>query len=244
MRGMTAVQTVERWLSMAGTGAAAHAPPGAGGAAGRQRLHPFVAEAGDLVALALETGQPERFVWIDEEGVAVNIGSRTAAPSGYRKHNLWIPPSAGWRTLDGRAQRLVADVLVMLNLIERDGHPDEERLTRAEQPDTPFPPCICRDRGPLQPDMKAGTSKPPEPGTTCLPDCKFQLCPYPPCGWVPRGEIREPFCRQQQALLPGRIRRCLPRWVSTWHRKTPSWVGMRVGDLDRFWDAMAGRTRD
>ncbi|WP_031163364.1 hypothetical protein [Streptomyces durhamensis] len=245
IRGTTAVQTVERWLSMAGT--AQHAPdrPGPDGAAPRRRLHPFVAEAGDLVALALETGRPERFVWIDEKGVADTIGSRSR-PQGYRKHHLWIPPSAGWRTLDGRAQRLVADVLVLLNLVERDGHPDEveERLTRAEQPGMPLPPCIRRDRSPLRPGMKASTSEPPGPGTTCLPDCTFQLCPYPPRGYVPRGEIREPFCRRQQALLPGPVRRCLPRGLGTLHRKTPAWVGMRVRDLDRFWDEMAGRTRD
>ncbi|MCZ0987021.1 hypothetical protein O1M54_17630 [Streptomyces diastatochromogenes] len=37
----------------------------------------------------------------------------------------------------------------MLNLIEREGHPDEveERLARAEQPGMPLPPCIRRDRG-------------------------------------------------------------------------------------------------
>lgn len=246
VRGMTAVQTVERWLSMAGTVNQAPARPGADGAPARRCLHPFVAEAGDLVALALETGWPERFVWIDEKGAADSIGSRTADPYGYRKHNLWIPPSAGWRTLDGRAQRLVADVLVMLNLLERDGHPDEveERLARAEQSGMPLPPCLRRDRKALRPGMKAGTSVPPAPGTTCLPDCKFQLCPYPPRGLVPRGEIREPFCRQQQALLPGRFRRCLPRGLGTLHRKTPGWVGMRVRDLDGFWDAMATRTRD
>lgn len=246
VRGLTAVQTVERWLSMAGTAHHASARAGPDGASARVRLHPFVAEAGDLVALALETRRPERFVWIDEKGVADNIGSRTTAAQGHRKHHLWIPPSVGWRTLDGRAQRLVADVLVMLNLIERDGIPDEveERLARVEQPGMALPPCICRDRGALRPAMKAGTARPPAPGTTCLPDCKFQLCPYPPRGSVPRGEIREPFCRQQQALLPGRFRRRLPRGVATLHRKTPGWVGMRVGDLDTFWDEMAGRTRD
>ncbi|MFF4257264.1 NACHT domain-containing protein [Streptomyces sp. NPDC001663] len=243
MGGATAVQTVERWLSMAGTVNRAPGHLGANGDSSRRSLHPFVAEAGDLVALALETGQPERFLWIDEKGVADNIGARTGNPEGYRKHSLWIPPSVGWSTLDARAERLVADVLVMLNLIERDGHPDEveERMARAEQHGMPLPPCICTDRSPLRPDLRAGVSDPPAPGTTCLPDCKFQLCPYPPRGCVPRGEIREPFCRQQQALLPGRLRRWLPRGV---RRKTPQWVGMRVGELDRFWGAMAGRTRD
>ncbi|MER5939150.1 ATP-binding protein [Streptomyces sp. NPDC001928] len=240
--GASAVQTVERWLSMAGTVNRASGNPEANGTSPPQPLHPFVAEAGDLVALALETGQPERFLWIDEKGVADNIGARTGNPEGYRKHNLWIPPSVGWSTLDARAQRLVADVLVMLNLIERDGHPDEveERMTRADQPGTSLPPCIRSDRGPLRPDLRAGMGDPPKPGTTCLPDCKFQLCPYPPRGCVPRGEIREPFCRQQQALLPGRVRRHLPRGL---RRKTPRWVSMRVRELDGFWQQMAGRTR-
>ncbi|MEU1177672.1 ATP-binding protein [Streptomyces sp. NPDC005820] len=241
--GATAVQTVQRWLSMAGTVNAAPGRTDASGATPRRCLHPFVAEAGDLVALALETGQPERFLWIDEKGVADNIGARTDTCGGHRRHSLWIPPSVGWSTLDPRAQRLVADVLVMLNLIDRDGHPDEveERLARAEQPGVPLPPCIRTNREPLRPGLRIGTSAPPEPGTTCLPDCTFQLCPYPPRGWLPRGEIREPFCRQQQALLPGRVRRWLPRGL---RRKTPHWVGMRVRELDRFWAAMARRTRE
>ncbi|GAB7104387.1 hypothetical protein JCM4814A_27010 [Streptomyces phaeofaciens JCM 4814] len=241
--GAAAVRTVRRWLSMAGTVNASPGRSDARGEPARRCLHPFVAEAGDLVALALETGQPERFLWIDEKGVADNIGSRADNAGGYRRHSLWIAPSVGWSTLDPRAQRLVADVLVMLNLIERDGHPDEveERLARAEQPGMPLPPCIRRDREPLQPGLRIGMSTPPAPGSGCLPDCKFQLCPYPPRGWVPRGEIREPFCRQQQALLPGSVRRWLPRGL---RRKTPHWVGMRVRELDRFWDAMAGRTRD
>ncbi|MGW2617961.1 ATP-binding protein [Streptomyces sp. NPDC001500] len=238
--GASAVQTVERWLSMAGT---VNAAPGSPGGSARRCLHPFVAEAGDLAALALETGQPERFLWIDEKGVADNIGARAGDTGGYRRHSLWIPPSVGWSTLDPRAQRLVADVLVMLNLVERDGHPDEveERLARMEQPGMPLPPCIRADREPLRPGLRIGMETPPAPGTACLPDCKFQLCPYPPRGGVPRGEIREPFCRQQQALLPGSVRRWLPRGL---RRKTPRWVGMRVRELDRFWDAMARRTRD
>ncbi|MEU3611461.1 ATP-binding protein [Streptomyces sp. NPDC006872] len=240
--GATAVETVRRWLSMAGTVNRAPGPPGVNGDSPRCLLHPFVAEAGDLVALALETGQPERFLWIDEKGTADNIGARVGRDGGSRRHNLWIPPSVGWSTLDGRAQRLVADVLVMVNLIERDGHPDEveERMARVEQPGMPLPPCIRTDRGPLHPGWPAGKAEPPAPGSQCLPDCKFQLCPYPPRGSVPRDEIREPFCRQQQALLPGRLRRRLPRLL---RRKTPHWVSMRVGELDDFWDAMARRTR-
>ncbi|MEU5524970.1 ATP-binding protein [Streptomyces sp. NPDC047860] len=245
-RGTTAVQSVERWLSMAGTDQATPQHTTGNSTVPRQRLHPFVAEAGDLVALALETRRPERYLWIDEMGVVANIGSRTGGPQHYRKHGLWIPPSVGWGTLDGRAQRLVADVLVMLNLIERDGHPDEvedrlDRCSRVEQaPDSPLPPCITTDRAPLHSELTVGTLAPPAPGDTCLPTCRFQFCPYPPRGTQSRAEILEPFCRQQQAMLPGRFRRNLPR---LFRRKTPYWVGMRVRELDQFWDAMANRTR-
>lgn len=241
----TAVDTVRGWLSTAGTVNGAPGSPGGSTEnddSNRRRLHPFVAEAGDLVALALETGQPERFLWIDEKGVADNIGSRVSHVGRDRRHILWVPPSVGWSTLDGRAQRLVADVLVMVNLVERDGDPDgvEERMARVEQPDMSLPPCIRTNREKLNPGSPAGTAVPPAPGSGCEPGCGFKLCPYPPRGSVPRDEIREPFCRQQQALLPGRVRRCFPRVL---RRKTPHWVSMRVRELDAFWDAMARRTR-
>lgn len=94
--GATAVRTVKRWLSMAGTVNATQGHPDRPGEPARRCLHPFVAEAGDLVALALETGQPERFLWIDEKGVVDNIGARAGNTGTRRKHSLWIPPrSAG-----------------------------------------------------------------------------------------------------------------------------------------------------
>ncbi|MGK5637190.1 ATP-binding protein [Streptomyces sp. URMC 126] len=242
-RPTTAVQTVRRWLSMAGTPEGADGAGGpADGAAGRRVLHPFVAEAGDLAALALETRRPERFLWIDEKAVVDTIGSRACAPRHYRKHNLWLPPSVGWSTLDARAQRLVADVLVLTNLIERDGRPDEveERFRRSRQPGAPLPPCLTQDRRPLHPELTAGTSALPAPGSTCLPTCPFRYCPYPPRGVRPRAELREPFCRQQQALLRGRIRRRSP---GAFRRRTPHWAGMRARELHGFWEAMATRSR-
>ncbi|GHG79086.1 ATP-binding protein [Streptomyces griseocarneus] len=233
-RPATAVQSVERWLSMAGTNHTVTAHAAVDGRAPRQPLHPFVAEAGDLAALALESGRPERFMWIDEKGVADTIGSRSSGRQRYRKHNLWIPPSTGWVALDARAQRLVAEVLVLLNLIERDGHPDEveDRLAASSRPGTGLPPCMTTDRTPLHPELTAGSSGPPAPGTTCLPSCVFQFCPYPPRGTRPRSEIREPFCRQQQVLLRRRVR-----------RRTPDWAGMRAPELHGFWEAMAHRLR-
>jgi hypothetical protein len=233
------VRSVARWLSIAGT---AHDPPAEDGA-GRHRasrlLHPFVAEAGDLVTLALETGHPERFLWIDENGAIGNVGSTPADPDGYRKHNLWIPPSVGWSVLHPRAQRLIADVLVMLNLTERNGGCDdvEDRLARANTHH--LPPCITHDRGPLHPERNVGRANEDEPGATCLATCRFRLCPYPPKAGKTQTEIEEPFCRQQQALLRSRSR-WRPPAIS---RHTAPWVSIPVRELHAFWEEMANRNR-
>ncbi|NUP45206.1 MAG: ATP-binding protein, partial [Streptomyces sp.] len=233
------VRSVARWLSMAGT---AHDPPPEG-AAGRDHgdrlLHPFVAEAADLVTLALETGHPERFLWIDENGAVGNIGSSPADPERYRKHNLWIAPSVGWSVLYPRAQRLIADILVMINLTERNGGPDdiEDRLARANTP--LLPPCITHDRGPLHPERSVGRVDDDEPGATCVATCRFRLCPYPPKAGKAQTEIEEPFCRQQQALLHSRFR-WRPPAIS---RHTAPWVSIPVRELHAFWEEMAVRTR-
>lgn len=234
------VQAVARWLSITGS---AHESPAAKGPLQRTRahrsLHPFVAEAADLVTLALETGHPERFLWIDENGAIEDVGSTPGDPERYRKHNLWIAPSVGWSVLHPRAQRLVADVLVMLNLTERDGAPGEveERLARANK--RSLPPCLTHDRRPLHPERSVGRATEDQPGSTCLSSCRFRLCPYPPKAGHGRTEIEEPFCRQQQALLHSRTRFHLPA-VS---RRTPPWVSIPVRQLDRFWDLMSHRNR-
>ncbi|MFD7991325.1 hypothetical protein [Streptomyces mexicanus] len=190
-----------------------------------------MAEAGDLAALALMTRHPERFVWIDETGSAVKIGSSAADPDAYRKHNLWIPPSVGWSTLHPRAQRLLADVLLLLNLTEREGLTLDDRLQRTNR--TELPPCLTRDRSVLRPERTVGKPGAAEPGTGCLRGCKFELCPYPAKGEQPAGELREPFCRHQQVLAARR----------TLRRERAGWQGMTSHELGRFWGAMAERTR-
>ncbi|MGX4733980.1 ATP-binding protein [Kitasatospora griseola] len=232
------VQAVARWLSMAGSAHARSAVASSGGVDSKRPLHPFVAEAGDLVALALEAGRPERFLWIDENGAIDSVGSRPAGPDRYRKHNLWIAPSVGWSILHPRAQQLVADMLIMLNLTERNtASPDdlEERLVRAA-PDT-LPPCLTHDRTRLHPERSVGRAESDQPGSTCLYECRFRLCPYPPKAGKTQTEIEEPFCRQQQALLHSRSR--WPRPAI--RRTTPTWVGIPVRALDRFWETMASR---
>ncbi|KIQ65109.1 hypothetical protein TR51_13890 [Kitasatospora griseola] len=232
------VQAVARWLSMAGSAHARASVASSGGVDSKRPLHPFVAEAGDLVALALESGRPERFLWIDENGAIDSVGSRPAGPDRYRKHNLWIAPSVGWSILHPRAQQLVADMLIMLNLTERNtASPDdlEERLVRAA-PDT-LPPCLTHDRTRLHPERSVGRAESDQPGSTCLYECRFRLCPYPPKAGKTQTEIEEPFCRQQQALLHRRSRWPFPAIKRT----TPTWVGIPVRALDRFWGTMASR---
>lgn len=226
-----------RWLSMAGS-KCAPADQYTTDKSGKGLLHPFVAEAADLVALALESRIPGRFIWIDESGIVGKVGSRPAGPSDYRKHNLWIPPSSGWSALDRRAQQLVADVLIMLNLTEHAGSAEppsarEHRLENANR--STLPPCLTRDRKPLRPDRTIGSAITASHGSTCVDDCQFELCPYPPSGAQSRAELSEAFCRRQQSLLAHRLRRL--------GRKTAPWQGLTRKELESFWAQMAWRSR-
>jgi hypothetical protein len=221
---------VSHWLDVAGRDSTDPNPhtgvPG--------RPHPFVAEAAELAVLALKTGLPQRYLWIDESGVVGQVGSRkTSASTTYRKHRLWIPPSAGWTALNGRAQQLAADVLLLLNLADRGEAPQdsERRLKRSNRHD--LPPCITRYRPSLDPGLTVGTAASAAPGTGCVDGCAFELCPYPPKGAQPRVEMSEAFCRRQQTLL---TRRSFSR------RKAP-WQAMRRGQLIEFWAEMADRAR-
>lgn len=201
---------------------------------GSRPEHPFVTEAGRLAVLALETGQPERFIWIDESGVAAKIGSRPANPGAPRKHNLWIPPSTGWTALHPRAQQLIAEVLLLLNLAERGARPSERnrRLHRTDRADVP--PCLGGDRSPLDPTRTAGMASTSEPGSNCKHGCNFGLCPYPPKGEASyRTELSEGFCRRQQAIISG---------ASIWRRAAP-WQEALTGDLKQFWKQMGQRAQ-
>jgi hypothetical protein len=204
--------TVGRWLEVAGN-----------------REHPFVDEACKLAVQALKTGHPERFLWIDESGIVSSVGSRTPQATNYRKHHLWIPPSTGWAALDPRAQQLVADVLLVLNLAERGQQPDEieQRLRRVDGNE--LPPCLTQDRDPLDPRRTVGGLY-TAPGTNCMDGCRFGLCPYPPNGGQPyRSELSEAFCRGQQRLLSRGL--------------TAPWQTILHADLKRFWAQMADRAR-
>jgi hypothetical protein len=221
---------VQHWLDVAGRerpdrGQRAGVPAGP---------HPFVREAAELAVQALKTGRPQRYCWIDESGVVGQVGSRnTGIEIRQRNRRLWIPPSAGWTALNGRAQQLVADVLLLLSLAERGDQPQERerRLKRANRSD--LPPCITRSRASLDPGRTVGTATSSAPGTTCVDGCAFELCPYPPKGAQPRVEMGEAFCRRQQTLL---LRR------SPGRRRAP-WQQMPPAQLNTFWAEMADRAR-
>ncbi|MGK5546602.1 ATP-binding protein [Streptomyces sp. URMC 127] len=241
-------KAVKRWLALAGSKQDPRAlHPGDRTPKG-DRVHPFVSAAAGLTVLALESGRPERFVWIDEIGIMNKIGSFTADHRDHREHRLWIPPSVGWSTLHPRAQQLLADVFLLRNLTERESQQPAElegSLVRADRTD--LPPCLVRYRGALRPGRTVGMTGDAPPGSGCRTesacrDCPFQLCPYPAMGVQPRAEVREVFCRQQQALL----RRY--RWRSylnplSWTRKRAPWQDMTDRELRKFWGEMADRSR-
>jgi len=220
---------VQHWLDVAGRD---HRDRAAGPT---PALHPFVRETAQLVVQALKTGRPQRYCWIDESGVVGQVGSRNlgqGTPHG--RHHLWIPPSAGWTALDGRAQQLVADVLLLLNLADRGDLPAERerRLKRSNRTD--LPPCITHYRDALEPARTVGTAVSAVPGVSCVDGCVFELCPYPPKGTQPRVEMSEAFCRRQQTLI---IRPRDPRTG-----RAP-WQQMRPRPLRQFWEEMADRAR-
>jgi hypothetical protein len=193
----------------------------------RHKEHPFVKEARRLAVRALETGQPERYIWIDESGIVSTVGSSPAKPGRRRKHNLWIPPSTGWTALNARAQQLVADVLLLLNLAERGESSVRNRDLRLRRINKNYlPPCIAEDRSPLSPNRPLDVAGDSAPGSSCVAQCQFGLCPYPLKGAQPhRQELTEAFCRRQQQLLaPGSLRSSAAPWQEISSRR-----------LRRFW---------
>lgn len=207
-----------------------------------QREHPLVAAAGRLAVRALQTRRPERFLWIDEAGVASEVGTEVSSPGEQRVHNLWIPPSTGWSTLDPAAQQPLADVLVLAVLGERGYRPkDLFRLLELCGPENcRLPSCLSRDRTRLDPVRAVERTS--QPGSNCTDECGMRMCPYPAKVENLRVEFSEVFCVHQHDLL----RAWQPRsWLflrfrreAPWQRKVP------VAGLRRFWDEMGDRARD
>jgi hypothetical protein len=229
---------VQHWLDVAGRERSDRADRADRNLAHGARFvpHPFVSEAALLCVLALKTERPQRYIWIDESGVVGQVGSRNLSKmEQQRRHRLWIPPSAGWSALNGRAQQLVADVLLLRNLAERGDlpHDRERRLRRSNRGD--LPPCITHYREALEPALTVGTAVSIVPGVSCVDGCVFELCPYPPKGVQPRVEMSEAFCRRQLTLLDRSLRHPLTRQAP--------WQQMAASHLSRFWMEMADRAR-
>ena len=167
---------------------------------------------------------PARYVWIDEVGVSGKVGPRRTPPDPNSPTGRWISRDAGWRSLAPRARLLVADVLVMLNLVEGEAPPadNEERRNGG----SPHPGADERVREREKRRMRAMGDELPhcvahpmkrhclrvmESGghgaggdTDYSTACDCGLCPYPGFGTVPfRGELSETFCREQARLLSG-----------------------------------------
>jgi hypothetical protein len=175
-------------------------------------VHPFLAEAARLSMRAIDRQDAARHVWIDEAGTAAKIGPRAKSAESGSSSGLWIPQAVGWHSLDKRAQRLLGDLFLLLNLIERADPAERERRRRESCDHDPvLPACLST---PVEAGRGLFAERPAE-GSACADGCVYGLCPYPPKEDRPfRGELSEGFCRRQRSLLSGvRVRR--PQWQRT-----------------------------
>jgi hypothetical protein len=199
----------------------------------RSGKHPFIIEAQRLVTWALETRLPERFIWIDERDVAAKIGSYPSHLTSTRRRNLWIPPSSGWTVLHPRAQKLLAEVLLLLNMAERGEQATgySQRLRRIDRNYLPL--CFTHDPRPLEPERTVA-DRYTMPGTNCIDGCDFHLCPYPPKHEaISRTELSESFCLRQQKLAKSHLALGL----------TALWQQTSQANLSQFWEQMVHRAR-
>jgi hypothetical protein len=197
------------------------------------RSHRFVRETASLCQEALRTGQPARYIWIDETGVVSKLGASGRRPEDIPNSRLWISPAAGWKALEKPALKLVGRLILALNLAEGvDDRRREQRLDRLGR--APALPLCLTQRGGHEALQVDGSENGhgPRPGSTCVPGCSANLCPYSPPGQAPpRGELCEAFCRQQVNAVERDPRDVLRR------------DGVRAGELKKFWKTMEERAR-
>jgi hypothetical protein len=193
--------------------------------------HPFVRETARLCVQINE--DPSPYLWIDETGAVGHVGPSSGVSNNESSTGLWLTPAAGWLTLEPRAQQLLADMFLMLNLIERGRFEGRELRRRKTVWDAggveqgllqdALPRCLTEPRERSRFGLEKSGD---EPGAGCPKHCKQRLCPYPAKEERPfRGELSQGFCRRQQILL----RR---------HRTPPAWQS-QVGR----WEARAKRSK-
>ncbi|RQW84045.1 hypothetical protein DKL51_30690 [Micromonospora globispora] len=215
---------VSFWTSIAGGG---HRAPQPGGGT----AHPLVLEVADLCVAALIDRHPERHCWLDEREIVGRIGSVNPQP-GIRRHLAsWLPPWHGWAVLEPRAQRLLADVMLLLNLADRGRDNDQRarRLSRASRAE--LPPCLTIDRSAMRVTLSRRQAHDVQPGATCIDDCPFRLCPLPPKGDELPYQMDEAFCAHQVDLVE--------RWLRSPGRA--DWQAVNREDLRTFWREMSER---
>lgn len=202
---------------------------------------------------------PSRYVWIDETNIVAKIGAESVpADSKY-----WVPRAAGWRSLNRDARVLVADVFLLLNLIERGDASSggdktacvnvregrRRHVSKVNRDGTYLPSCIrhATERTRL---LGASEGEADQNGpSSCADGCEFELeagkglCPYPERDQLPfRGELGETFCREQQRLFRG-TRQRLPRWVKS--DASVSRLSRRNSPpLPAFWNYLEERARE
>ncbi|TDC49471.1 NACHT domain-containing protein [Micromonospora sp. KC207] len=212
------------WLGIAGGGDDAPSP-------GSGTTHPLVEEAAALCVEALVDRHPERHCWVDEREIVCRVGSASPQPEIRRLQDSWLQPSLGWGVLAPRAQRLLADVMLLLNLSDR-GADDVERaarISRACRQD--LPPCLTIDRSALRVTLSRRQAHEVHPGSTCIDDCPFRLCPLPPKGDELPYQMDEVFCARQVDLVG--------HWLRPQARA--GWQAVNRSDLRAFWREMSER---
>ncbi|MGH2698520.1 MAG: hypothetical protein ACRDJL_04885 [Actinomycetota bacterium] len=160
--------------------------------AGDPDRHPFVRRAAQLCLKAVKSERWKPFVWVDENVVISRATSE----------------------LDPEANALVAEVVMLLTLIEQDRIDSETQGTmRQEQR---LPRCLhgSRDRSEFVDGCR----------------CEFDLCPYPDHigSAAGRSSLSRGFCLELAAA-----RR--PKW------KRVTDGGLSRKATRRFWEEMAGR---
>ena len=207
--------------------------------------HPLVKAAIELCVTALRGAQPANYIWIDERAATAKLGASEAAirATGSDERH-WIPPLAGWLSLAPRAQQLLAEVVVYMNILDRgDGRRRIKELLERNYPageegepertaERSLPLCMSVRGGRDLLDVGRELDDPVEAGARCdRARCAMRLCPYPGLGEdLSRGELSEAFCRRQYELVTRR------------RKKRPEWQrDVAFDELRRFWRAMERR---
>jgi hypothetical protein len=169
--------------------------------------HTFVRRTARLCLEALD-GHVRRSIWSDEAAVS------SRAVSGQWPDS---PVAEGWWALGPEASRLMADIILALNLIEGDGRQGRGAAERRARMNRVCVPDLahCLGPPPLPDRLRVGGTLALSP-SACANGCGQRLCPYPARTQPTyRGELSEAFCRHQASLRRGAAKAL---WLEMEHR--------------------------